>query len=171
VRGRICLVGVALSVSPLTFGVTAATAAKSKSAPPTTSRVKVTCTTNVGIMIAPGDTGVLPPAAQGTEYGTVQCGKLLGQGVQADTFTLAAGGDTLAHYKLYFGSGTIHGSYDLTPQESDFNFLETDYLGKLTIAGGTGAFQGLKGTGTMTCQTLDGIHTTCKLKLKLPTNF
>jgi len=34
----------------------------------------------------------------------------------------------------------------------------------------TGTLSGITGTGTMTCKTLDGIHTTCtdRLKLKVP---
>ena len=160
-RRRICLVGAALSVSSLAFGAVTATAATK------TALTHVTCTTNVGIMIAPGDTGVTPPAQQGTEYGSASCGRPLGHGVQANKFTIADSGDTVANYKLYFPTGTINGTYDLTPQESQFNFLEVDYLGTLKVTGGTGPFQGAKGTGTMTCQSLDGIHTTCKDKLKL----
>ena len=40
-------------------------------------------------------------------------------------------------------------------------------LSGLTITGGTGTYAGAKGVGTMTCKTLDGIHTTCTDKLKL----
>ena len=176
-RRRICLAGVlAVSASPLAIGIAPATAAKSKpktpkSTPttPTTNGVTVTCTTNVGIMIDSGDTGVLPPVQQGTEYGTVKCGKLLGQGVQADAFTVSPiTGNTQAHYTLFFHTGSVHGTYTLVPQEAELNFLEVDYLGKLTLGGGTGAYRGLKGTGKMTCQSLDGIHTTCKLELGLP---
>jgi hypothetical protein len=132
------------------------------------NKIKVACTTNVGIMIAAGDTAVTPPVAQGTEYGTVNCGKLLGAGVQTDTFTVDPNsGDTVAHYTVYFSTGSVHGSYDLTPQESAFNFLETDDAGTIIVKGATGALKGVKGTGTITCQSLDGIHTTCKLKLKV----
>ena len=163
-RRRIRLVGVALIAFPLAFGVAASTAASNQA---TTKSVKVACKTTVGTMIASGETGVTPPAQQGDEYGTVRCGKLLGSGVQADTFTVPASGDTVARYTLYLSTGTIHGKYDLAPQEGTLNFLETSYLGKLTVAGGTGAFKGAKGTGTMTCITTDGIHTNCTDKLKL----
>jgi hypothetical protein len=38
----------------------------------------------------------------------------------------------------------------------------------MKIIGGTGAYQGMKGTGTMTCKSLDGgVHATCNDKLKL----
>jgi hypothetical protein len=75
-----------------------------------------------------------------------------------------------ASFQLYFLTGTLDGKYVLTPQEGNFSpttFTETDYLGTLTITGGTGAYKGAKGTGTMTCTTPDGIHTTCTDKLKL----
>jgi hypothetical protein len=154
-------VGVALTASSLAFGAVTATAAK-KPAP-----IHVSCTTTVGVMIADNQSGVTPPVQQGAEYGSAACGRPLGQGVQADKFNVADSGDTVANYRLYFPIGTIHGTYDLTPQESQFNFLEVDYLGTLKVTGGTGAFTGAKGAGTMTCRSLDGIHTTCKDKLKL----
>jgi len=156
-------------VGPLAFGVAAAVAASNK--PKTkTKPVTVACTTSVAVMIAPGDTGVTPPAAQGSEYGSASCGKPLGKGVQADTFTVPDSGDTLASYTMYFKTGTIYGTYDLTPQEGSFtdtNFTEVDSLGTLTVTGGTGVDTGAKGTGTMTCTTLDGIHTSCTDKLVL----
>lgn len=172
VRRRICLVGAAVCAFPLAFGVAAAAAAKSHK-PPAAKKaqaVKVTCTTNVAIMIADGETSVVPPVAQGTEYGSARCGKQFGGGVQSDTFTIPDSGDTVAKFVLYFREGSIHGTYDLSPQETSLNFLETDYKGTLKVAGGTGAFKGFKGTGTSTCKTLDGIHTSCKdhLKLKAP---
>jgi hypothetical protein len=172
VKRRICLVGAALSVALLAFGVTSAAAKTSKPTKPTTKGTPVTCTTNVGVMIAPGDTGVTPPVDQGAEYGPVSCQKV-GTGVQADVFTVPDSGDTLASYTWYFKTGTLHGKFDLTPQQGNFNgdFLEVDYLGTLTVTGGTGAWAGTKGTGTMTCTTLDGIHTSCrdKLRLQFPT--
>jgi hypothetical protein len=63
-------------------------------------------------------------------YDVVSAGKLLGPGVQADKFMVADTGDTVATYTLFFRTGTIHGTYDLTPQEAAFNFLEVDYLGR-----------------------------------------
>jgi hypothetical protein len=167
VRRRICVVGAALSAVPLAFGVSLATAATSK---PKIKPTKVTCTTNIGVMIASGDTGVVPPAQQGTEYGQATCGKLLGSGVQVDRFTVPDSGDIVATFKLFFPTGTVHGTYDLTPQEGTFtgtNFTEVDSIGTLMVLGGSGTFKGVKGTGTMTCKTLDGIHTSCSEHLKL----
>lgn len=163
-RRLICLAGAALSVCPLALAAGNATAASSKRRTPTK---KVSCSTKTSIMIAGGDTSVSPPAAQGVEYGTASCGRLLGGGVQRDSFAVPASGDTVAKYTLYFRTGTLHGTYDLTPQSISLNFLATDWSGTLKVLGGTGVYKGVKGTGTMTCKTLDGIHTTCADKLVL----
>lgn len=163
-RRRICVVGAALSASSLAFGAVAAVAAS------TSPLTKVVCKTSVGIVAAPGQTEVTPVVQQGAEYGTAKCGKTFGSGVQADTFKVPASGDNLAQYQLYFPTGTIHGKYHLIPQQGTFgtsNFSETDYVGVLTVTGGTGTFQGAAGTGTMKCKSLDGIHTSCTNKLKL----
>jgi len=165
VRRRICMMGAVISAVPLTLGVAPAMAATSKKAKP--KPVETNCTTTVGIMIAPGDTALTPPVASGHEYGTAVCGKVLGRGVQSDTFTTPDSGDTVATFTFYLRGGTIRGTYDLTPQEGGLNFLETDYLGTLTVKGGSGLYAGAKGTGTSTCTSLDGIHTTCHDKLKL----
>ncbi|HEX4110498.1 MAG TPA: hypothetical protein VHX88_20385 [Solirubrobacteraceae bacterium] len=162
--------GAALSVGPLALGLTTAAAAKTAAtAKSQTKPTKITCQTHTSIAIAQGATGVTPPAAAGDEFGTMQCGKKLGTGVQADTFTVPTGGDTVAKYRMFFATGVLHGTYDLTPQTTALNFLQTSWTGKLVIIGGTGAYKGATGSGTMTCQTSDSIHTVCtdKLKLKL----
>jgi hypothetical protein len=151
----------------LGFGAVSATAANS---PAGTQVTKITCKTNVGIMVPNGDTGVTPPVQKGSESGAAVCGKLFGSGVQADKFNVPDTGNTLGQYWMYFHTGAIHGQFKLIPQEGSFNgsnFNEVDWLGTLTILGGTGTYQGAKGTGTMKCKTLDGIHTTCTDKLKL----
>lgn len=161
---RICVVGAALSAGSLVFGAMEATAAS------TIAPTKVACITKVAIMIDPAATVVVPPVQQGTEYGAAKCGKLLGSGVQRDSFMVPDSGDLVANYTLYFPTGTLHGRYDLVPQEGSFtgtNFSEVDYLGTLKVLGGTGAFQGIKGTGKMKCTTPDGIHTSCTDRFKL----
>ncbi|MFZ0091488.1 MAG: hypothetical protein WAL63_18415 [Solirubrobacteraceae bacterium] len=169
-KRRICLVG-ALSVCLLASVAGTALAASSTSKPSKPTTVKVSCSTADSIAIPAGETGVLPPADQGAEYGTASCGGALGGGVSKVSFTIPASGDTIAKDTLYFNTGTLYGTYDLTPQQqSSLNFLETDWTGTMKVLGGRGAHRGVTGTGTMACQTLDGIHITCtdKLKLKLP---
>lgn len=162
-RRRICLLGATLGVCLLASVAGTALAASSKGG----STTKVRCSTNTSIIIANGDTGVSPPISQGTEYGTASCNKQFGSGVQKDSFTVPDSGDTVAKYTLYFSTGSIHGTYDLTPQSGSLNFLATSWTGTLKVLGGTGAFKGMTGTGTMNCGTQDGIHSSCKDKLKL----
>ncbi len=168
-RRRICLAGAALSVAcPLALGAAGASAAsKSKPAPLKTRTQRVRCTTSTSIVIPPGETTVLPPASQGREYGTSNCAPGLGAGVQKDAFAVVASGDTEARYTLYFPSGTMHGTYVLIPQEESLNFLAADSTGTMKVLGGSGAYKGVKGTGTMVCKSGDGLHTTCTDRLKL----
>jgi hypothetical protein len=164
VRRRICQAAAALSVVPLAFGVAAA-AAHTQAAPATT---KVACKTSLSIAIAPGATSVDANNVQsGHEYGSATCGKLLGQGVQADRFSTDSSGIIVVKYTLYFATGTLHGTYELTAQNDSLNFTASDYVGKLTVKGGTGTYKGMTGTGTMTCSTPDGIHSACTTHLKL----
>ncbi len=161
--------GAASSAAALMIGATAAAAAVHKSKPAKPAAVSVKCTTKVGVMVADGDTSVTPPVQQGSEYGTAQCSKL-GTGVQGDSFTVPDSGNTEANFTWYLRTGTVSGKYELTPQEGTLNFLKVTYDGTLTVTGGTGTFHGIKGSGTMTCTSQDGIHTSCtdKLKVKLP---
>ena len=168
-KRRICVASVASCVTALTIGVPAVAAVHKTKKPVKPATVNVKCVTNVGIMVANGDSAVTPPVQQGSEYGTVHCGKW-GSGVQGDSFTVPDSGDTVADFTWYLRTGTVSGHYDLTPQEGTLNFLNATYDGTLTVTGGTGTFSGIKGTGTMTCATQDGIHTSCtdKLKVKPP---
>ncbi len=163
-RRRICAVGGTLSVCLLAFVASSAFAAGHKSHSATQ---KVTCKTKTSTMVPDGQSSVSPPEQNGTEFGKVHCAKLLGSGVQQDTFTVPASGDTMAKYWLYFRSGTLYGKYDLTPTGNSSSFLETDWTGTLKVLGGTGAYKGVTGVGTMACKTLDGIHATCTDRLKL----
>lgn len=163
-RRRICLVGAALSVCSLAFIAGPATAASAKSNSPVHT---VTCSTKTSISVANGQNDVLPPVSQGQEYGSAHCGGGLGGGVETDSFKVPLSGDTIAKYTIYLNAGTVHGTYDLTPTSGSLNFLETTWTGTLKVLGGTGAYKGAAGTGTLACKTLDGIHTTCTDKLKL----
>jgi hypothetical protein len=163
VKRRICLVGATLSVCLLASVAGTALAASSKSSGKST---KVSCSVSTSIAVASGQTGVLPPVAQGNEYGTSNCGTL-GSGVQKDSFTVPLSGDTVAKYTMYFGAGTIHGTFDLSPMSSSLNFLASTWTGTLKVLGGTGAYKGVTGTGTMKCGSQDGIHVACTDKLHL----
>ena len=76
----------------------------------------------------------------------------------------------MGSFRTYFPTGMLRGTYTLFPQPGTFDansFNTTTYLGVMKITGGTGAFQNAKGTGTMKCKSIDGIHTTCTNRLKL----
>jgi hypothetical protein len=157
-------VGAALSVVPLAFGVAAAAAHTQAAVAP----IKVVCKTSLSIAIAPGATSVdANNVPSGHEYGSATCGKFLGQGVQADRFSTDSSGVLVVKYTMYFATGTLRGTYDLTAQNDSLNFLASDYVGTLTVKGGTGTYKGTTGTGTTTCSTPDGVHSACTTHLKL----
>jgi hypothetical protein len=81
-------------------------------------------------------------------------------------------GDVSGVFSRYTSDGLIHGTYALTSQEGSFgNFTNANYTGAMTITGGTGTFAGVKGSGTSTCFTPDGVYLNCheQLSLTLPT--
>ncbi len=168
-RRRICVLGIALGVGPLAF-LGGAAGAIAKSSVSSKSRAKgtpVSCKAATSIAVAAGSSQVLAPVTSGDEYGMVRCGGMLGAGVQHDSFNVPVSGDTLAGYTLYFSAGTLHGTYDLTPQQTGLDFYATSWVGTMKVTGGTGAYRGFKGTGKMVCQSNDGIHTTCTDRLSL----
>jgi hypothetical protein len=157
-------VGAALSVVPLAFGVTATAVARSHAAATT----KVGCKTSLSVAIPPSSSVVDTSAPRGRDYGSATCGKFLGEGVQSDRFVSdASSGITTVKFTLYFATGTVHGSYDLTAENDSLNFFANSYVGTATVKGGTGAYKGMTGTGTVACQSPDGIHTACVEHLKL----
>jgi hypothetical protein len=172
VRRRICILGLVLSAALLALAGVAVAAKPGPKAPFGNFKpvATSTCKIKAGIVIAAGDSSVTPPVSKGAEFGSATCGKVFGKGVQQDKFTVPQTGLTNATFQLYFPTGTIRGKYVLTPQEGDFSptsFTETQYLGQMTITGGTGTYQGASGVGKMTCTTLDQIHLTCTDRLQL----
>jgi hypothetical protein len=114
----------------------------------------------------------VPGASQGVQYGSINCGRRLGQGVEWTSFAIPDDGDTVGVYKAYFDSGTIRGAFDLTPEEGSLGatgtgFTSVDYTGTVRLLGGTGAFAHVKGKGTSACNSPDGVHLTCTERLKI----
>jgi hypothetical protein len=169
---RISLVATAITVALLTVGVAAGAAKTHPKAKPVTE--KVTCTLALTTEVPAGDTVITPGDPSGTQFGFVGCGKLLGKGVQTDPFSQTASGDIVGPYKQYFGTGSLHGQYDLTvtgqSAPTTTTFTATSYTGSVSVAGGTGAWAHVTGKGTLACSSADAIHTSCTehLKLKLP---
>lgn len=172
-KRRIYRLGVATGAVSLIVGVALAPAASSKTPKPHKQKpVAVTCRTSVSTQVPAGQTEVIPPESQGANYGSADCPKLFGSGMEVDQFTVPDTGDTVGSFTDYFDTGTIRGTFDLTPQEGSLGstgtgFAETDYTGVLTITRGSGTFVHYKGTGTSTCVSPDGVHTTCTQKLKI----
>jgi hypothetical protein len=141
--------------------------------PLTTLKCKNSLTTE---LLADSNT-VNQPASQGNQYGPVHCPtKGFGGGIIGDSFTVPDSGDTVGTYTQYFSAGSIHGKFDLSPEEagpiSNANFESQSWSGTITIAGGTGIYNGItakKGSGTMTCTSPDSVHLSCTEKIKLKT--
>lgn len=168
------LVVAAMAVGLLALGATSALGAKpaAKAKP---VKFKVTCKSSVGDVPAAGDNSVVPPVDQGWQYGSVHCGKVFGRGIAANSFNLQDSGDLQGSWSQYYGVGTIHGTFALSPADtgppsSPETFATVTYTGTATVDGGTGAYKKAKGKGTMTCSSTDGVHFTCSdtVKVTLP---
>jgi hypothetical protein len=128
---------------------------------------------NVTTAIPAGDTQVIAPTSDGTQYGAVHCNKGLGSGVQTDTFTTLDSGNVRGLYTLYLATGTVHGKFNLTPAEgpplTTGTFQSAFYTETLTVTGGTGAYLHAKskGVGTLTCSSPDDVHMSCADKFKV----
>jgi hypothetical protein len=173
---RIWLVVAAMAMGLLLVGVASAAAAKTKAkTTPKPVKFKVTCKSSVGTVPAADDNAVVPPADHGSQYGSVRCGKVFGGGIQADSFKLLDTGDLQGSWAQYYGVGTIHGQFALTPADtgppsSTTTFSAVTYSGTVTVAGGTGAYKKATGKGTMNCSSTDGVHFACSdtVKVVLP---
>jgi hypothetical protein len=120
----------------------------------------------VGVVVVGVVVAVIPPVQQGSQYGPLRCGKLLGSGIQAESFTLLDSGDLQGKYAQYFGTGTVHGTFALTPQDtgppsSTTTFANVAYTGTVDVLGGTGAFRKAAGKGKLACASTDGVHFSC----------
>lgn len=168
-RRRICLAGTAVGLTALTVGIGVATAT---AAP--TSKVVLKCTSKLTAVPAGGTAVVQQPPIGGMEYGHLQCnrkGHGLGGGVEARTFTVPLNGNTNGSYTQFFGSGTLWGTFKLVPAETSFgeNFSAESWVGKFTVAGGSGAFAKMNSvaSGVMTCSSADTVHIWCSEKVTL----
>jgi hypothetical protein len=76
-------------------------------------------------------------------------------------------------YSQYFGDGSVHGTFDLAPQEgtgnlSSSSFESETWTGTINITGGTGAFAKAAGKkGVLKCVSGDTVHLRCTEKLTL----
>jgi hypothetical protein len=104
-------------------------------------------------------------------FGTLSCSAPLRKGVQHDTARITGTGSTAGTYNgaltLFFSTGTLRGTYRTSFTVAD---RTVTYDGTLKISSGTGAWQGVTGTGTVTGTSTDAVHSrlTDKLALKIP---
>ncbi len=173
-KRRICLVGIAIAVVPFAVGISVATAAsKSTTHKPAAKAIVVKCHIALGTVPPPGSPAVDQPPSQGAQYGTVHCsGASLGWGVEKDTFNVPDSGDTVGDYAQYFGTGSIRGKFNLSPDQngdvSSTDFTSESWTGTVTVTGGTGSLGKASGkAGVIKCTSGDSVHLTCTEKLKL----
>ena len=173
-KRRICLAGTALAVVPFAIGMSVATAATKSTTKSATQAMVVKCHLAVSTVPPAGAAAVDQPPSQGDQYGTVHCaGASFGWGVQKDSFKVPDSGDTVGSYAQYFGGGSIHGKFDLSPSEASGDltgagFASESWTGTVTVTGGTGTLAKASGKkGTMKCTSDDSVHLTCTERLKL----
>jgi hypothetical protein len=109
------------------------------------------------------------PVSNAEEFGTLSCASPLGKGVQHNTASVTRNADATkgtfsGNLKLFLNTGTVRGSY-----KSDFTVQTgaAKYDGTIKISSGTGAFKGVKGTGTITGSSANGITSSLTEKLTL----
>ena len=176
---RICLLGATIA-AVLIIGVASALAATSssskggkKSKTPSTVTTKVSCASSLTLQVPAGATDVSPAGQDGSEMGSVTCPGV-GKGVEAQSFTTADSGDLIGKWQAWFSTGTVYGTFDLTPDDngpptSTTSFSQASYTGTFIVKGGASAFAKATGTGTLTCSTQDSVHFSCKQKGKVIT--
>ena len=160
---RICLVGAAVA-AVLILGVSGALAASSHAKK--TTGTKFTCKTAVTLQVPGNDTTVTPDAQTGSLAGSASCAKLLGKGVAVLQYSMADSGDLVGKWQQWFNTGTVYGSFDLSPSDNQppttTSFAEANYTGKFVIKNGKGIGAKASGKGTMKCSTKDSVHFSCK---------
>lgn len=172
-RRRVGFAGVAVAAVSLIVGVGFAFAASHKHhkhAKPAKPRPELLHCASTPTTVPPaGQANVDQPPDGGNQYGSVTCSTTgFGTGIMGDTFTIPDSGDMVGVYQQYFDAGSIKGTFDLSPGEgqpigSD-TFASQSWEGQVTVTGGTGVYQGVKGKnnkGTMSCNSPDSVHMTC----------
>lgn len=163
---RICLMAAAIAGS-LVLGVTIASAAKTAKVKPTTVKCKIA----MSVAVPDGSVQLALPADNGHMFGPASCGKGLGSGITDYNFALQDSGDLTGSFKVYLATGSVHGTFDLSPTDSTPSspdtFLAQDYTGTAKVTGGTGTDASLTGKATLACSTPDSIHMSCTEKAKV----
>jgi hypothetical protein len=138
----------------------------------TTEHSTVACKPSLSVAVPAGETTITQGATSGTMFGDTGCGTPLFQGLTVAKFTTGDSGDLTGNLTQYFKAGSVKGTFDILPAESTAppttdSFTQLAYSGTVKITGGSEAYKGVTGTGTMKCSTLDAIHYSCTSTLKL----
>ena len=114
------------------------------------------------------------PAPTAANFGSADCGKPFGHGVQEDSSTVTrtslTTGSFTGPFKMYFDRGSVSGTYTMsfvTTLSPTFQITNVDYEGTLTVTAGTGKNKHVRGTGTITGNSKDAKKTLLQYKLKL----
>lgn len=110
-----------------------------------------------------------PPVGTALEFATLACGGPLGKGVQHNSATVGADaqrtkGTFRGKVRLFFNEGALRGTYRTAFTVADG---AVSYDGTIKITSGTGDFRGVKGSGTITGTSTDGLTSALREKLAL----
>jgi hypothetical protein len=169
VRRRITLAATAVAGVSLVLavGIAPAVGKPGRHRSGSTYAYEMNCSFSLTTMPPPNSTAVVAPTSQGAQYGGLKCGQApFYGGAIGDTFTVPDSGDTVGNYTEYLNTGTIRGSFDLTPQEGTFgnqSFQSQSWTGTISVTSGTGAFNQITSAkhGTMNCSSPDSVHLSC----------
>jgi hypothetical protein len=169
VKRRISLAALAVAgVSlALSIGIASAVGKTGRKHGAPTGSVTLNCSMNPTTMPPQGSTGVVAPASSGYQYGGLKCPQAGFYGGNfSDAFQIPDSGDTVGTYTEYLNTGTIRGSFDITPQEGTFgggSFQAQTWTGTISVTSGTGAYKGITSPkmGTLDCTSPDSVHLVC----------
>jgi hypothetical protein len=120
------------------------------------------------------------PAPTAANFGTTQCNRGLGGGVQQDssttTRTTATTGSFTGPFKMFFDEGTIYGRFTisfvttiepLATTPPSFAIRGVDYVGTVRVTRGSGRYSHVRGSGTMAGHSPDAVQTQLVERLTL----
>jgi len=149
------------------------TPAHSSKAPKKKKVTHVDCTLNLYAIIK-------QPAPTAANFGTTQCTKGLGSGVQQDTSTTTRTSPTTGSFtgpfKMFFDKGTLYGTFTisfvttlepLATTPPSFAIRGVAYTGTLTVTRGSGRYRHARGMGTLTGSSPDAVQTQLHERLRL----
>jgi hypothetical protein len=134
---------------------------------------QVMCTLNLHAIIK-------QPAPTAANFGTTQCNRGFGAGVQQDTSTTTrtslTTGSFTGPFKMFFDEGTIYGTFTISfvttlappvPPATLPTISGVAYTGTLKVTRGSGRYGHVRGSGTLTGTSPDAVQTQLVEKLTL----